>query len=635
MRIVETNLAISLLSNWNVYPGYHSFTEYKHKDPTQISTHMCSPDEGQPWCPGQSLWSLIAEHVSGTELPKICKALGPSLVGMYTEVHAEAEMLHKMWQESQRGENQGSRAEMPFPRQQGSPLADPPAVKELLRAEVKMLLQTLRERATRGGRDGEELLFQYKHEAVNYALGHRDSCYSNCTNPANTDNGSRPGSHDSGLSSGEDAIEAMSDKLNVTEIDQVVDRLRSVLSGECEKLTRLIKHLKGNFKHKCVFKKSEPSLAELRELRGAIQMDLELYPSSFEASSPLPVKGLKNSLSADTLQAVTPPSVLRPHPPPPLCHPKPRPPIGFPLTKTTLSKTHSQHRITSASNKSSKTPTCDRMDTSGNVNNLLVFDQIKVKSKYPCSFSPEQECIGLRPWIATSPIHKRHLSSHRSLQSPKAECDLSPQSERKCSPAWRSININITPPAPPLRDAGSFSSNRADYSVSATGKSRSHNGQENSSSGGSLGSSEVQTDHDGRTSTVMSETGSHPARDERNKSNRRIDRNISGDFRKDVSQQQSLSSHSLTDCSSHCPESSDTLGQAPHTQTPSEQIHGNGFTSPKNPHGGTASQPESGRDGKTAPQVLKRFHQPVPPARVPRVTANKTLGFKSLRTVFP
>lgn len=50
---------------------------------------MQSPDGNQPWCPGQSLWSLITEHVSGSELQKIRTALGHSLVDMYTDVHAE------------------------------------------------------------------------------------------------------------------------------------------------------------------------------------------------------------------------------------------------------------------------------------------------------------------------------------------------------------------------------------------------------------------------------------------------------------------------------------------------------------------------------------------------------------------
>ncbi|XP_070774854.1 coiled-coil domain-containing protein 24 [Enoplosus armatus] len=248
---------------------------------------MQSPDGNQLWCPSQSLWSLIAEHAPGSELPKIRTVLGDSLVDMYTEVHSEAEMWHKMWQESQQGNN-SSRAGTPLPRQQGSPLADPPAIKELVRAEVKMLLQTLRERASRGGRDGEELLFRYKPETVDYALSHLDSCYRNCTNREDTDNGSRPSSHCSVQSNAEDEIDAMRDKLNVTDIDQVVNRLKSVLLEECEALSRLVKLLKGNIKQKrqsrSEFDQSEPSLAELRELRGAIQMDLQLYPSSFAAS---------------------------------------------------------------------------------------------------------------------------------------------------------------------------------------------------------------------------------------------------------------------------------------------------------------------------------------------------------------
>lgn len=60
-------------------------------------------------------------------------------------------MWHKMWQQSQQSDFV-SRAGTPLPHQQGSPLADPPAVKELLRAEVKMLLQALRERVSGAGR---------------------------------------------------------------------------------------------------------------------------------------------------------------------------------------------------------------------------------------------------------------------------------------------------------------------------------------------------------------------------------------------------------------------------------------------------------------------------------------------------
>ncbi|KAI3374835.1 hypothetical protein L3Q82_021373 [Scortum barcoo] len=290
-----------------------------------IAIRMQSPIGNQLWCPGQSLWSLISEHVPGSELPKIRTALGQSLVDMYTEVHSEdsklstvnlspgltektcntslAEMWHKMWQENQHGNNI-SRAGTPLPHQQGSPLADPPAVKELLILQLRSVIfkMSIVDISDFSERDDEELLFRYKPETVDYALGHLGSRHRNCTSPEDTHNVSRPSSHCSVWSSAEDEFEAMKDKLNVTDVDQVVDRLKSVLMEECETLNRLVKHLKGNIKQKCrsrcEFDKPEPSLAELRELRGAVQTDLELYPSSLPASLSasylLPLKGLKN-----------------------------------------------------------------------------------------------------------------------------------------------------------------------------------------------------------------------------------------------------------------------------------------------------------------------------------------------------
>uniref|UniRef100_A0A3Q1HIB6 Coiled-coil domain containing 24 n=1 Tax=Acanthochromis polyacanthus TaxID=80966 RepID=A0A3Q1HIB6_9TELE len=596
---------------------------------------MNSPDGNQLWCPGKSLWCLIAEHVSASELQEIHTALGPSLVDMYVEVHSEAEMWHKMWQMSQRGENHGRGA---FTCPQGSPLADPPAVKELLRAEVKMLLQNLRERASRRGRDGEELLSRYKPETVNYALSHLDSCYRKCKNPKDAENGSRPSSHCSAQSSAEDEIEAMRDKLNDTEITQVVDRLRSVLMEECEALTRLLKHLKGNIKQnlqsRSEFDKAEPSLAELRELRGALQMDLELFPSSLAASSLLPVRELKSThrLSAgggpESPPALTPTPILRPHSPLPLCHPLPRPPAGPPHTKTSMSRTHGQHRITSASNKSNKTPPCNRISTPGHTNSLFKTDHIMVRSKYDCSLSPEQNSTALhhRPLTSTASFHirseknslfsKTHLSSHGSIDTLSTECDVSSQRGRKSSTVWRSRSIDITPSPVPafsqLCDAGGFSSSKADPPVS-TMKSRTPNGQQNSSCGGFSGSSKVQI-HRGKNT---SETGNLLAQNGRRKNNREMDNNRNGHLRMDVNKKQSLSGHSLMDSSSCHPECSDSLGQAVCPQSASAQISGQFFTSSEKPHEGTTSQPKSVQDAQTPPQFLSRFYQPVPPARVP------------------
>nr|XP_040027246.1 coiled-coil domain-containing protein 24 isoform X1 [Gasterosteus aculeatus aculeatus] len=346
---------------------------------------MQSPGESQLWCPGQSLWSLITEHVTGSELPKVHTALGSSLVDVYTEVHAEAATWHMMWREGRRGSG-SSGGGTPLPRRQASPLADPPAVKELVRAEVKMLLQTLRERSSREGRAVEELRIRYRPETVDYVLGRPDS---SCRSAADAHGGSRPGSHCSVRSNADDEIEAVRDQLNASDIDQVAERLRSVLTEECEALTRLVKHFKGNIKQKLQspreVDKSEPSLAELRELRGAIQVDLELYP----APSPLCLRELKNSfrlpaaqrVSDETLRALSSTSAFRPRPPPPphpppppppaLGRPAPRPPPGAPPSEASaslkaVSRVPGERRSTSASTgrRKIKAPPCDRVAAS-------------------------------------------------------------------------------------------------------------------------------------------------------------------------------------------------------------------------------------------------------------------------------
>lgn len=76
-------------------------------------------------------------------------------------------MWSKLLQESQQG---GNRSRAGTPHQPVSPLADPPAVKELLRAEVKMLLQNLREKAGSEGRSVQRtnaLLILFKGPTLN------------------------------------------------------------------------------------------------------------------------------------------------------------------------------------------------------------------------------------------------------------------------------------------------------------------------------------------------------------------------------------------------------------------------------------------------------------------------------------
>lgn len=329
-------------------------------------------------------------------------------------------------------------------------------------------------------------------------------------------------------------------------------------------------------------------------------------------------------VSDETQRALSATSVLRPHPPPPLSHTKHRPPSGALPSKTSvklvnsssLSRTHGQHRSTSASTgpRETQTPICNRITTSG-----PGTDQIMVKTAH-LSLSAKQDSTGRRAQTSSpsfqiktpgnSPIHAAHLSSHRRVHSPSRKCDVSPQAERKSSPAWRSRNINsITSPVPVRSlhcDTGSYSSNSANHSVSTAGKSKTQNRRQNNTCGGVLLSTTVQTHNDRRKSTSES---SHSCVGSR-KSNSGIDRNKNGHLGKDVTQQPS--SHCLTDRPSHHPESSETH---PCIHPASVQINGQFFTSPRRPLEGTTSQPIAVQDAQTELEFIK-FHQPVPPARV-------------------
>uniref|UniRef100_A0A3B5MGY7 Uncharacterized protein n=1 Tax=Xiphophorus couchianus TaxID=32473 RepID=A0A3B5MGY7_9TELE len=146
---------------------------------------------------GGSLWSLITKYVSESELLKIHAALGDPLVDMYTEVHSEVKMWHKKWQESLcYGSHQ----------LQGSPLSDPPVVKELVRGEVKILLETLKGRVW----TPVQTIQQQKKNVAD--------CFSLSSN--------RLSSCSSVKSSAGSEIEAVKDMLNVTEIHRVITPLR-------------------------------------------------------------------------------------------------------------------------------------------------------------------------------------------------------------------------------------------------------------------------------------------------------------------------------------------------------------------------------------------------------------------------
>ncbi|XP_027034900.1 coiled-coil domain-containing protein 24 isoform X2 [Tachysurus fulvidraco] len=234
----------------------------------------------EPFQRQQSVWSLIKECVPEPELPEIRAIIGDALIDMYKETYSEVQMWEQMWHEVHDGKSQ-----MPH-----FSLADPPAIKELLRSELQLLLLTLRQGATTLGRDGAEVMSRYSPRVVNYALSTErqqspDSI--GCTTPTSRPESSRSSSRLSSHSSIEEEIQALWHKLNITHINEVVSHLRSVLTAECEVLKNDVQLLQESVELEYLKQSGfmEPSLTELKKERRLIQQDLEALNLMIESTS--------------------------------------------------------------------------------------------------------------------------------------------------------------------------------------------------------------------------------------------------------------------------------------------------------------------------------------------------------------
>ncbi|KAG7329913.1 hypothetical protein KOW79_006135 [Hemibagrus wyckioides] len=243
----------------------------------------------EPFQNQQSVWSLIKECVPDSELPEIRAILGDALIDMYTEIYSEVQLWEQMWHEVHDGKSQ-----MPH-----SSLADPPAVKELLRSELQLLLLSLRQEATTLGRDEAEVMSRYSPRVVSYALSterQRSPDNFECTTPTSRPESRRSSSRLSSHSSIEEEIQALRHKLNITHIDEVVSHLRSVLTEECEVLKNDVQLLQESVELEYLKQSGfmEPTLTELKKERRLIQQDLEALNLMKESTC---ARGLKSDVS--------------------------------------------------------------------------------------------------------------------------------------------------------------------------------------------------------------------------------------------------------------------------------------------------------------------------------------------------
>ncbi|XP_036113477.1 coiled-coil domain-containing protein 24 isoform X1 [Molossus molossus] len=226
-----------------------------------------------------SLWELVEKHVPLPEQPEVKRILGETTVDLSLELRAEVVMLRSLLREARSSQAPGSHSTSdPF-----SLLAPPPLLRDLVRQELRQLLQGLRQKAIYEGRDQTQAWAQYSPRVLRFALEEP-----RCDFPEQEIfqmRASEPSSSHRNLS-------VIKDQLNVSNIDQVAQHLRGLLEEECRTLEREILILQRCLEeeYRGAPKPSEatlePTLAELKEQKAAMQQELQttLRPSCVSPS---------------------------------------------------------------------------------------------------------------------------------------------------------------------------------------------------------------------------------------------------------------------------------------------------------------------------------------------------------------
>ncbi|XP_006886685.1 PREDICTED: coiled-coil domain-containing protein 24 [Elephantulus edwardii] len=282
-----------------------------------------------------SLWQLVEDHVPRPERAEVKRILGEAAVDLSLELWEEVVMLRELLKDVQTSHTPGSGPALDL----CSLLAPSPRQKDLVRQELRQLLQALRHKAIREGRDQAQAWTQYSPRVVRFALEEP-----RCNSPKQE----IPGMRADKPSSSHRDLSVIRDRLNVSDIDQVAGHLRGLLEDESRTLEREISILRGCLEqeHMKVSQSSkdalEPTLTELQKQKKVMEKDLQI-PMGASSVAPSPrQQPLGKPLSLDT-QAMSsiqdprsiscprgiagvlsgPPQCHLPTPPS-KCHPKPR-----------------------------------------------------------------------------------------------------------------------------------------------------------------------------------------------------------------------------------------------------------------------------------------------------------------------
>ncbi|KAE8609989.1 hypothetical protein XENTR_v10011977 [Xenopus tropicalis] len=218
--------------------------------------------------PLPSLWGLVEQQVPVSERAEFKRILGEAAVDLSLELHAEFEVLLGLWRELRSNCLASSQASSSL-HSISSLLADPPVIKDMVTQEIRMLLLAVRQKARQEG---------------------------------------RPVSSLSTGSSIEDELEEIKEKLKVSDIDEVIAHLQSLLDEECMTLERDLAFLQQRLEEEHVYATEvqtslpEPSLAELRQERRVIERDLQL--NQLAVTSRDSQKNLKVSRSIESVPRI-------------------------------------------------------------------------------------------------------------------------------------------------------------------------------------------------------------------------------------------------------------------------------------------------------------------------------------------
>ncbi|XP_045060149.2 coiled-coil domain-containing protein 24 isoform X5 [Desmodus rotundus] len=117
-----------------------------------------------------SIWDLVEEHVPLPELPEVKRILGETTVDLSRELRAEFS-LQVLMLRSLLGEARSSQVSDSRPTSEASSLlAPPPVLRDLVRQELRQLLQGLRQKAINEGRDQTQAWVRCSPRVLRFAL---------------------------------------------------------------------------------------------------------------------------------------------------------------------------------------------------------------------------------------------------------------------------------------------------------------------------------------------------------------------------------------------------------------------------------------------------------------------------------